>query len=205
MVRGMGDDAWASFGEYLTAYGPCRLNLAAINQDHWPLVEAIIRAFAAPDDPTARDERKLEALAQYVTPMLPYLTAGGTTGTTGGTGKTGAAGGAGCVDAFSQLVQNPTQGMGMMGQAQDGSQVQIDGVKLVAADPTGLTLSTVIGCGRKLVFRLEATGESGAGCNDPKRGGGCSRKKITAIWDASKMAMNSLQAKQGLWVYWREE
>jgi type II secretory pathway component PulK len=209
LVRGMNDDVWASFGDYLTTYGPCRLNLTAVNPDHWPLVEGIIRAFASPDDPNARDERKLEALAQFVAPMLPYITSsgtGGAGGTSGAGGAAGAAGGAGgCVEAFAQLVQNPTQGMGMMGQTQDGTQMQIEGVKLVMSDPTsGLQLTNAIGCGRKTVFRLEGLGESGPGCLDPKRGT-CSRKRLTAIWNSSKMGMNSVQAKQGLWVHWREE
>jgi general secretion pathway protein K len=206
-VRGMNDDMWASFGPYLTAYGPCRINLAAVNPDHWPLVEGIIRAFAAPDDPNGRDERKLEALAQFVTPMLPYLGQGGApTGQTGGSSSgQPAAGTQGGADGFVQLVQNPTQGMGMTGQAQDGTQMQIEGVRLQSTEPvTGATLGSVIGSGRKVAFRLEATGESGPGCLDPKRGT-CTRKKITAIWDATKMGMNSLQAQQGLWVYWREE
>jgi hypothetical protein len=196
MVRGMSDDMWASFGDYLTAYGPCRINLAAINEDHWPLVEGIIRAFAAPDDPVARDERKLEALAQYVTPMLGFSAS--STGTSGGKQASG-------VDSFVQLVQNPTQGVGLMGQAVDGVQTQIEGVKLQQVETqTGVKLADVVGSGRKVVFRLEATGESGAGCLDPKRGT-CSRRKITAIFNSAKMAINSQQAKQGVWVYWREE
>jgi type II secretory pathway component PulK len=225
LVRGMDDDMWASFGSFLTTYGSCKVNLSAVTNEEWPLVEGIIRAFAAPDDPNARDERKLEALAQFVTPMLPYVSSSGSgtsetgtgtigggtsrtgTGTGTGTGKTGtsSSGGGGCVDQFMQLVQNPTQGVGALGQSSDGTQMQIEGVKLVPNDPaTGLNLSNLIACGRKTVFRLEAMGESGAGCLDPKQGS-CSRKRITAIWNSGKMAMNSTQAKQGLWVYWREE
>ena len=48
------------------------------------------------------------------------------------------------------------------------------------------------------------SGESGPGCTDPKRGL-CSRRKITAIFNSNKMGINALQAKQGVWVYWREE
>jgi hypothetical protein len=209
MVRGMGDDAWASFSDYLTAYGPCRINLTAIDQDAWPLVEAIIRAFAEPTDPVAHDERKLEALAQFVTPMISYVGSGGqtNTNTNTNTGGRGAQAGqpSGAVGQFVELVQNPTQGSGALGQSSDGSQVQVEGVKLRVNDPeTGINLSNVIGGGRKMIFRLVATGESGPGCSDPKRGP-CSRRKITAIFNSSKMGINSLQAKQGVWAYWREE
>lgn len=212
MARGMGDDAWASFGDYLTSYGPCQINLTAINQDHWPLVEAIIRTFADPSDAVARDERKLEALAQFVTPMLSYVDSSGGAGTgssassgkkSGATGSGGAAAG-GPVEQFKQLVENPTQGVSTMADVGDGTQVQVEGVKLNPPPELGIQLQNVIGGGRKTVFRLEATGESGPGCTDPKRGL-CSRRKITAIYNSNKMGINALQAKQGVWVYWREE
>jgi len=221
LVKGMGDDAWASFGDYLTVYGPCKLNLAAINQDHWPLVEAIIRTFAEPTDPVARDERKLEVLAQFVTPMLAYSDSGSATGGSNPNFFAGATGGmagggsaqsgqqgqqsGGAVDQFVNMVGNPTQGQSTMADTSDGAQVQVEGVKL---RPTiaelGIELKNVVGGGKKTVFRLEASGESGPGCLDPKRGL-CSRRKITAIFNTNKMGINALQARQGVWVYWREE
>jgi type II secretory pathway component PulK len=218
LARGMGDDAWASFGEYFTAYGPCKVNLAAVNQDHWPLIEGIIRAFASPGDPVAHDERKLEALAQFVTPMLSYLEAsssasGSSTGSGSGSSGSGSGSssgststtGGGVVDQFVQMVGNPTQGTNTMADTGDGTQVQVEGVKLQATIPElGIDLKNVIGGGKKTVFRLEASGESGPGCMDPKRGL-CSRRKITAIFNSNKMGINALQAKQGVWVYWREE
>jgi general secretion pathway protein K len=211
MVRGMGDDQWASFGDYLTAYGPCAINLSAVNPDHWPLIEAIIRAFAEPADPVAHDERKLEALAQYVTPMVSFAgssttTATGSGGAGGGAAQPAAGGGAGgVVDQFVQMVGNPTQGASTMSENAAGSQVQVEGVKLRTTIPElGVNLGSVIRGGKKTVFRLEASGESGPGCSDPKRGH-CSRRKITAIFNSNKMGINALQAKSGVWTYWREE
>ena len=205
MAYGMTDDAWASFGDYFTVWGACGINIGAINPDHWPLVEAIIRTFAEPGDPVAMDERKLEALAQFVTPMLPFLASDTSEQRQGGGTGTGGAGGGSIVDQFVQLVQNPTQGMGAMASTSDGSQVQVEGVKLRTSDPaSGVNLTHVIRGGRKTVFRLEASGESGPGCTDPKRGP-CSRRRITAIFNTNKMAINSPQPRQGVWVYWREE
>ena len=109
------------------------------------------------------------------------------------------------VDQFVQLVGSPTQGMSTMADTADGAQVQIEGVKLRTTVPeTGVGLQNVIRGGKKTVFRLEATGESGPGCGDPKKGL-CSRRKITAIFNSNKMGINALQAKSGVWTYWREE
>ncbi len=78
LVRGISDELWGSFGELLTVYGGCKINLSAVRPENWPLVAAIIRATVKADhitDPVLLDDVLLAGLAQQII-SLAQLTGG---------------------------------------------------------------------------------------------------------------------------------
>src|SRR5262249_42687995 len=78
LVRGISDDVWGSFGEMFTVYGGCKINLAAVRPENWPLVAALIRATVKDDhktDPVLLDDVLLAGLAQQII-GLAQLTGG---------------------------------------------------------------------------------------------------------------------------------
>src|SRR5206468_2229705 len=67
LVRGVTDDVYGSFGEMLTVYGGCKINIRAITSDNWPLTSALIRAAATPgQEQLLLDDVAVSALAQQL-------------------------------------------------------------------------------------------------------------------------------------------
>lgn len=199
LVRGVGDDFWGSFGEMFTVYGGCKLNVGAIQPEHWPLVAAIIRATVKDDhktDPVLVDDVLLAGLAQQVLATSKFT------------------GGFSSVQQFVQLIGDPSGassggsgasgGSGSSGSSASSpgsassSSSQISGVPL---DPA--KVGNVLTVGPRRIYRLDATGTIQR----------TRQKKIQvhvrAIWDAAHFNQNStsgdINDRQGTWIYWRED
>jgi len=104
LVRGVSDELWGSFGEMMTVYGGCKINLAAVRPENWPLVAAIIRATVKDDhknDQVLMDDVLLAGLAQQIL-SLAQLT-----------------GGFQSVDQFVSLISDPASALKSATSADD--------------------------------------------------------------------------------------
>ena len=194
LVRGVGDAFWGSFGDMLTVYGGCKINVGAIKTEHWPLMAAILRATVKDDhrqDPVLLDDILLAQLSQTVLGMSKM---------TGGFQST---------QQFINLISNPASafsgGMGGTGgssgsssSSSSGSSSSVVGIPL---DPA--KLNNVVTVGPRRIYRLDATGTIQR----------TMQKKIQihirAIWDSAHFNQNSTSGdvndRMGTWVYWRED
>jgi general secretion pathway protein K len=190
LVRGVGDDWWGSFGDMLTVYGGCRINIAAVRPENWPLVAAIIRATVKDDhknDPMLLDDIKLAALSQQIMGLSQMM------------------GGFASVQQFIQLITDPANALtSMLGSAtgqqqQPPPQANTSGIVGVPLDPG--KVGNVITAGPRRTYRLDATGTIQR----------TKEKSITVhirgVWDSAHFNQNTTSAdfndRQGTWVYWR--
>jgi general secretion pathway protein K len=188
LVRGVGDEFWGSFGEMLTVYGGCKVNVGAIPPEHWPLMAAILRATVKDDhksDPILLDDVLLAQLSQTVLSMSKM---------TGGFQSS---------QDFVKLITDPASAL--------------SGQKDASGNPTNQTLPTgvvgipldqnkvnnVITVGPRRIYRLDATGTIQR----------TKEKKIQvhirAVWDTQHFNQNTTSGdandRMGTWVYWRED
>jgi hypothetical protein len=194
LVRGVGDEFWGSFGEMLTTYGGCKVNLGAIKPEHWPLMAAIIRATVKDDqktNPALLDDVLLAGLAQQMM-GLAQLT-----------------GGFASVNNFIDTITNPQKALEAMAAGSQATGMQPPPAASSAAssligvplDPA--KVNNVITIGPRRIYRLDSTGTIQR----------TKEKKISvhirAIWDSIHYNQNTTSAdpndRQGTWVYWREE
>jgi general secretion pathway protein K len=198
MVRGWGEETFGSFGELLTAYGTCKVNLGALRPESWPLVAAIIRATVKDDkknDPLLTDEVLLAALAQRAIQQAQLL--GGFTSINDFIKIVG--------DPNQQIDTTPTGIQAMMGGSQtsttssSSSSSSSSGVTGIALDPG--KVNQVVTTGPRRIWRLDAVGL-------------VERTKerkvqvhIRAVWDTTHFNQNTtsgdINDRQGTWVYYR--
>jgi general secretion pathway protein K len=186
LVRGVGDEFWGSFGEMLTVYGGCKVNIAAIKPEHWPLMAAILRATVKDDqrnNSMLADDVQMAGWAQAVTAFASLPP------------------GIKDVNQFVQLASNPVATL--TGQSGSGSTPPP-----ASGQPIGLPLdpakvNNVITVGPRRYYRLDSTGIIQR-----------TREKkiqvhVRAVWDAGKININSTgpdpNDRVGSWVYWRED
>jgi type II secretory pathway component PulK len=179
LIRGIGDDFMAAFGESLTAYGTCQINVGLATPEL--LAGLIVQYAATPTDPALRWEN-LALLVRYVVQIREMM--GGFTD----------------IKTFSQAVENPLAQLGSasaLDAVTGGSSLEkttglppVLGVKL----NNKLSEAVVVG-GSRRIWRITASAEVGK-----------VKKKISAVWD---MKLVSRQAGQysgpGGYLYWREE
>jgi general secretion pathway protein K len=193
LVRGIGDEFWGSFGDMFTVYGGCKVNVGAIQTEHWPLMAAILRATVKDDhktDPVLLDDALLAGLAQQVMAMSKMT------------------GGFQSVQQFVQLISDPANALtsmigggttgGQQTQPQPQSNSGVVGIPLDQAK-----VNNVITIGPRRIYRLDATGTIQR----------TKEKKIQVhirgIWDSAHFNQNTtsgdMNDRQGTWVYWRED
>ncbi len=191
LVRGVGDEFWGSFGEMFTVYGGCKVNVGAIQPEHWPLMAAILRATVKDDhrtDPVLLDDVLLAGLAQQVMAMSKM---------TGGFQST---------QDFVKMISDPASALTGLGSSGGSSntpppptpQQGVTGIPLDAAK-----VANVVVVGPRRIYRLDSTGTIQR-----------TREKkiqvhIRAIWDSAHFNQNTtsgdMNDRQGTWVYWRAD
>jgi general secretion pathway protein K len=189
LVRGVHDDLWGSFGEMMTVYGSCKLNIAAIKPEHWPLIAAVIRGTLAKGEetkPAALDDLVTAQLAQRVIAAAQMF------------------GGLQSTDQFIKLVSDPASLLNLGGNDPNKSTPPPpppDPNTTLKLDPA--KVNNVVMADKRKVYRLDAVGtvqrtrEKGV------------QVHIRAIWDTTHFNQNTTSAdpndRQGTWVYWRED
>jgi len=187
LVRGVGDEFWGSFGEMLTVYGGCKVNVGAIKPESWPLMAAIIRATVADKDktnPVLADDVLLAQLSQMVLGMSQMM------------------GGFRDTNSFIQMVTNPQQALGMMpGSSSSSSSNGNSSIMGVTIDQG--KLGNVITTGPRRVYRLDAVGTIQR-TREKKI-----EVRIRGIWDTAHINQNTTSPdpndRMGTWVYWRQD
>ena len=193
LVRGVSDDVWGSFGEMLTIYGGCKINLAAVRPENWPLVAAIIRATVKDDhkgDPTLLDDVLLAGLAQQII-ALAQLT-----------------GGFQSVSQFVNLISDPatalknaTSSTSSSQQSQPITPVLPGGSSVTGVPLDAAKVNNVVTVGPRRIYRLDATGTIQR-TRDKKI-----EMHIRGVWDSAHSNQNTTSADpndmRGTWVYWR--
>jgi general secretion pathway protein K len=187
MVRGISDEVWGSFGEMFTVYGGCKINLAAVRPENWPLVAALIRATAKDDhvnDAVLMDDVLLAGLAQQIIGMAQMT------------------GGVQSVDQFVNLISDPAAAIkNMMGLDDKNAPPPPvpNGVVGVPIDKN--KMNNVATVGPRRIYRLDATGTI-ARTQDKKI-----EVHIRAVWDSLHFNQNTTSQDpndgRGTWVYWR--
>lgn len=180
LIRGVDDDFMAAFGNELTVYGDCKVNVGLAGAS---LITALIIQHAAdPHDPALRWEN-LALLTQYLVQIRNMM------------------GGFSDQNAFAKAVEDPLGQLGMASLV-DGamggegrpneSLASVAGVKL---DSKKLAES-IAGSGPRRIWRIVATSQVGR-----------VKKKISTIWDVKHVSMQASrhQMGPGAFLYWREE
>ena len=196
LVRGVGDDWYGSFGDMLTVYGSCKVNVNAIKQEHWPIMAALIRTCAKnPQDPLVFDEPTVARVAQGALGMAKMSAMMGSLGGAQTNSITG----------FANLISNGPQAalsnlLGGSGQtppptsgSQQGAGIPVD----------GNCLAMIATMGPRKFYRVEASGSVS------RPGGRAVQVKIRAVWDSERFNQNTVSNnpddRQGTWAYWRME
>jgi general secretion pathway protein K len=193
LVRGISDEVWGSFGEMFTVYGGCKINLAAVRPENWPLVAALIRATVKDDhktDPVLLDDVLLAGLAQQIIGLAQMT------------------GGVQSVDQFINLISDPASAIKNMFGGTNSSSSNNNNTPAPTL-PSGITgvpidkakMTNVATVGPRRIYRLDASGIIQRTEN----------KKIEihirAIWDSAHFNQNTTSADindaRGTWVYWR--
>jgi general secretion pathway protein K len=181
LVRGVGDEFWGSFGEMMTVYGGCKVNVGAITQEHWPLLAAIIRATVKDDkksDPLLLDDALMAKAAQAVLGVSQMM------------------GGFKTTQDFINLVSNPTLPPDPKNPPPPGSAVT--GIPL---DPA--KVNNVVSVGPRRIYRLDSVGTIQRTAQKKIE------VHVRAVWDAQHFNQNTTSQDPtdlvGTWVYWRED
>jgi type II secretory pathway component PulK len=185
LVRGMDDRKWDIFGQLLTIYGGCKVNVSAVTNP-LQMIMLFVQAAANPQDPVLLNPIKLILLAQRAAQAralgMPFDT----------------------LQTFQQFVKDPDGGLSALAAAAGGSSgTPAAGGTNALGLPTvdGLTLDNkklqdVAWAGSRRTYRIVAAAQVGR-----------VEKRIIAVWDNDNVNQNvtdPLYAK-GAWVYWREE
>lgn len=192
LVRGVGDNFWSTFGELLTVYGGCQINVGAIPPEKWPIMAAIIRYAAKdPTSPILLDDLQVAAIAQRMLGLMQM---------TGGA----------VVQNVSQLVNfinDPEAAMASMAQggSVSGSTTPApssgQGALGIQLDPTKANQVMVMQARR--IYRLDSVGTIQR-TRDKKI-----EVHIRGIWDSEHVNQNTTSVDpndlKGTWVYWRQD
>jgi general secretion pathway protein K len=189
LVRGVGDQFWGSFGELLTVYGGCKVNVGAIPQEKWPILAALIRFSAKdPNNPVLLDDFQLATRSQQILSLMQM---------TGGMAVKD-------VNSFIQFISDPAAAVqNLLGgaggtQPSSSSSTQSLGIPLDNAKA-----QQVMSTGPRRIYRLDAVGTIER----------TKEKKIQVhirgIWDTEHVNQNTISADpndlKGTWVYWRQD
>jgi len=192
LVRGVGDNFWSTFGEMLTVYGGCQVNVGAIPPEKWPILAAIIRYAAKdPNNQVLLDDLQVAAIAQRILGLMQM---------TGGA----------VVQNVTQLVNfinDPEAAMQSMMQGGGGSGGS-GGGSSPTAGALGIQLDVakanqVMVMQARRIYRLDAVGTIER-TKDKKI-----EVHIRGIWDSEHVNQNTTSADpndlKGTWVYWRQD
>ena len=194
-VRGVDDRFWSLFGDQLTIYGDCKVNIGSVNDPK--LIGAILFLSAKnQDDPVLKDPNMLWALSKLVVDAKGW-------GVTFDD-----------LSAFSDFVKDPVSALGGMFATQGasggasatslppgllGNASQIKGLELDSKK-----LAEVARSGARRIYRIHVVatvprGVEGSGFDYVRR--------LTAVWDTQTQNQNARDPaySRGTWVYWREE
>jgi general secretion pathway protein K len=198
LVRGVDDRFWTLFGPSLTAYGGCKINIAAVTNVQ--LVAAILYLSAKePNDPVLLDPRKLFALAGIVAKAKQM-------------GESFAK-----LDQFVTFVKDPTAKVaalastsGMAGSAAAHALATglMPGEKIgLELDPK--KLATIATSGPYRTYRIEAYGEitRKQTDNEGRPVFPPIRSTINGVWDTRFVPQNVRKqpVPKGAWVFLRED
>ena len=198
LVRGVGDEFWGSFGDLFTTYGGCKVNVGAIQQEHWPIMAAILRATVKDDhknDPILLDDVAMAGLSQQAMSLA----------------KLG--GGFQSTQQFIQMISDPAGAMNNMINGANGSNGSSstsnsntplpNGTQMVGLPLDASKVNSVVTIGPRRIYRLDATGVIQRTKNKKIQ------VHIRAIWDSAHYNQNTtsgdMNDRQGTWVYWRED
>jgi general secretion pathway protein K len=187
LVRGAGDDFMATFGDVLTVYGGCKLNLGALND--LPLLGkvAAMRAMMSggaknPADPGLAEPNGT-LLAIEVAKELDFRGSSFSPLTD--------------PQELARLFLNPKD-MTHLTLA-SGPQPNLIGVDIDPARLGNMLVNPQQMAFSRRTYRVEARADVGR-----------AKRKITAVWDSRKIKQFTANPEkpgdaQGAWVYWREE
>lgn len=180
-VKGIDDDFMAAFGDQLTVYGDCKVNVSLAEP---PLIAALIVQFAAsPNDP-ALQWQNLSLLTRYVVHIRDLQM------------------GFSDAKAFIAAVEEPAVQaakasaldmlLGTTSSAARQTLPPVTGVKLNAA----ALQEAISASGTRRIWKLTASADVGR-----------IKKKIHAVWDTKFISTQATkhQAGAGGFLYWREE
>jgi general secretion pathway protein K len=190
LVRGVGDEFWGSFGEMLTVYGGCLVNISAIKPDNWPLMAAILRATADKTKSSSQaltDDVTMAQLSQMVLGMAQMM------------------GGFKDTNTFIQCVANPQNCMGSMfgGSSSSSSSSSNSSSTVAGVNIDANLLKSVATTGPRRIYRLDAVGTIQR-TREKKI-----EVRIRGVWDSAHYNQNTLSPdpndRQGTWIYWRQD
>ena len=188
MVKGMTDDVFATFGDTLTVYGSCKLNLAAMND--LPLLGKIaaVRAMISsaiknPSDP-GLSEPNATLLAVEAAKELEFRSSSFSPLTD--------------PNQLAQMFKDPMKQMTHL-MLSTSPPPNIIGVDVDPARLSQMLASPQNQQTSRRIYRIEAKADVGA-----------AKHKITAIWDSRKIKQFTANPDKpgdavGNWVYFREE
>jgi general secretion pathway protein K len=188
MVKGMTDDVYATFGETLTVYGSCKLNLAAMND--LPLLGKIaaVRAMISsaiknPSDP-GLSEPNATLLAVEAAKELEFRSSSFSPLTD--------------PNQLAQMFKDPLKQMTHL-MLSSSPPPNIIGVDVDPARLSQMMASPQNQQTSRRIYRIEVKADVGA-----------AKHKITAIWDSRKIKQFTANPDKpgdavGNWVYFREE
>jgi hypothetical protein len=198
LARGVDDRFWTLFGSAFTAYGGCRVNLAAVNNVQ--LIAAILYLSAKnPNDPVLMDTRKLFALAGLVAKAKQF-------------GETFQK-----LDDFVEFVKDPTSAVASLagtGGLAGSAATQAIATGLMPGEKIGLELdskklATIAISGPRRTYHVEAYGEIARKQTDNEGRAVFPpvRSTINGVWDTKVFPQNVRKpgAPKGAWVYLRED
>jgi general secretion pathway protein K len=202
LVRGIDDRFWTLFGNAFTAYGGCKLNVAAVTNPQ--LIAAILFLAAKnPNDPVVLDPRRLFLLASYVAKARQF-------------GEIFMN-----LDDFIAFVKDPAASVGTLATQTGTMAGSAAGAAMTAGLPglqsgekLGLELdkaklAQIASAGPRRTYKVEAYGEiqrlaqrkDGSPVFPPIR------STVTGIWDTKVVPQNvrTPPVPNGAWVFLKEE
>lgn len=187
LVRGVGDSFWGTYGELLTVYGGCKVNIGAVPPEKWPIMAAIIRYAAKdPNNQMLLDDVQVAAIAQRILGLMQM---------TGGALVKD-------VDTLIKFINDPEAAMkDMMGGGSSSSTPSGNGLLGIQLDPA--RAKQVMTMGPRRIYRLDAVGTIQR--TETKK----IEVHIRGIWDTQHVNQNTTSVDRndlyGTWVYWRQD
>ena len=179
LVRGMDARKWELFGPTLSAFGGCRVNVAA-TKDVGILAAILYQSAKEPNDPVLADPMKLWSLAAFVAQARAFGIMFEDT------------------KQFAEFVKDPTAMFADVADSTEGGMLPLlpNGQPLVGLELDLSKLNQVARAGNRRTYRVEVTARIGR-----------VEKTLRAVWDNDTHNQNHTEPAyaRGSWVYWREE